>query len=62
MPSNNAQQPAAQPTDIMHGAALVDAKGKETPITEDMVQQALNNIIKSCQDWFSHRHGKSPCC
>ena len=50
MPSNNAQQPVVQHTDIMHGAALVDAKGKETPITEDMVQQALNNIIKSCQD------------
>jgi len=50
MPSNNAQPSVTPPTDIMHGAALVDAKGKETPITEDMVQQALNNIIKSCKD------------
>jgi len=50
MPSNTPQQSVTPPTDIMHGAALVDAKGKETPITEDMVQQALNNIIKGCKD------------
>ncbi len=49
MPSNNTQQTGQPNTDIFHGAALVDAKGKETPITEDMVQQSLSDIIKRCQ-------------
>lgn len=35
--------------DYLHGAAVIDAKGKETPITEDMIQQALKNILKACQ-------------
>ena len=33
----------------MHGAAIIDHKGKETPITDDMVKQALNSILKTCQ-------------
>jgi len=33
----------------MHGAAVIDDKGNETPITEEMIQQALKNILKACQ-------------
>ena len=50
MQNNNIQEPVKLNQNAMHGAAIVDAKGKETPITEDMVQQALNNILKSCKD------------
>ena len=35
--------------EYMHGAAVIDDQGKETPITEEMIQQALNNILKACQ-------------
>ena len=28
-----------------HGAALIDDDGNETPITEDMVQEACTNIV-----------------
>ncbi len=39
---NNTQQPApVQGVDYFHGAALVTADGREIPITETMVQQAL---------------------
>jgi len=35
--------------DHLHGAAIVDAKGKETPITEEMIQKALKQILKTSQ-------------
>jgi hypothetical protein len=35
--------------DYMHGAAVVDKNGKETPITEEMIQKALKNILKASQ-------------
>ena len=37
-----------QNEDYMHGAAIIDDTGAETPITEDMIEQALSNIIKAC--------------
>ncbi|NVK39017.1 MAG: hypothetical protein HWE18_13910 [Gammaproteobacteria bacterium] len=33
--------------DYMHGAAIIDDKGKETPITEEMIQKAIKNILKA---------------
>lgn len=33
----------------MNGAAVIDETGKETPITEEMIQAALNDILKACQ-------------
>jgi hypothetical protein len=36
--------------DYMHGAAIVDKNGKETPITEDMIQKALKSILKASQN------------
>ena len=35
--------------DIMHGAAIIDEKGKETPITEEMIQHALKKILQASQ-------------
>ena len=35
--------------DYMHGAAVIDKNGKETPITEEMIQKALKNILKASQ-------------
>jgi hypothetical protein len=33
--------------DNMHGAAVVNDKGEETPITEDMIKSALESIVKT---------------
>ncbi len=46
--SESSSQPQSN-EDPMHGAAVINAKGEETPITEDMIQQALKNILKACQ-------------
>jgi len=35
--------------DFMHGAAIIDDKGKETPITEEMIQKALKKILQAAQ-------------
>ena len=35
--------------DHLHGAAIIDAKGKETPITEEMIQKALKQILKASE-------------
>ena len=34
----------------LHGAAVIDANGKETPITEQMIQTACKKLIR---DWES---------
>lgn len=47
MPETSSTQ-TNQSEDYLHGAAIIDEKGDETPITEDMIQQALNNVIKAC--------------
>ncbi len=47
MQSNTTSKPSKQDQDRLHGAALIDAKGKETPITEDMIQQVLKKIINA---------------
>ncbi len=49
MQSNTQSQKNGIKQDQMHGAAIIDNKGKETPITDDMVKQALNSILKTCQ-------------
>lgn len=38
-----------QPVVDFHGAAIIDATGREVPITEDMVQSACQSLEKS---WF----------
>ena len=35
--------------DHLHGAAIVDSKGKETPITEEMIQKALERIMEAAK-------------
>ncbi|MFZ5561104.1 MAG: PA1571 family protein [Pseudomonadota bacterium] len=38
-----------------HGAALLDAEGHEIPITEEMIAQACDELMKQCH--FPGRHG-----
>lgn len=48
-PHNNTiahQHGEAQATAHLHGAALVDEKGKEIPITEAMIQRVLERMLK----------------
>ncbi len=49
MPTNSGTQVNDQSDDRMHGAAIIDDKGQETPITDDMVQTALQSILKAAQ-------------
>lgn len=49
MPSNTGSQQTDQNSDRMHGAAIIDEKGQETPITNDMIEQALQKILKTAQ-------------
>jgi len=42
-------QSANTKQDHLHGAAIIDAQGKETPITEEMIQKALERIIKAAK-------------
>jgi len=35
--------------DHLHGAAIIDAKGKETPITEEMIRKALDKILRTAR-------------
>ncbi|GAA6133724.1 hypothetical protein NBRC116188_05130 [Oceaniserpentilla sp. 4NH20-0058] len=44
---NSTTQTAQAEQDYLHGAALVDSKGKETPITEEMIQKALEEILQA---------------
>lgn len=47
MKSSTAAKAAPSHKDIMHGAAIIDEKGKETPITEEMIQKALKKILQA---------------
>lgn len=38
-----------QPGKDFHGAAIIDAQGREIPITEAMIQQAFQRLEKSWQ-------------
>ena len=49
MPRTTDSQDKNNNKDYMHGAAVIDKNGKETPITEDMIQQALKSILKASQ-------------
>jgi formate dehydrogenase assembly factor FdhD len=46
MQTNNPTQ--TQPAQNFHGAALIDAQGREIPITEDMIRHA---IVKLEHHW-----------
>ncbi len=35
-------------TDYFHGAAIIDDRGNETKITEEMIQDSLKAILKAC--------------
>jgi hypothetical protein len=49
MPTNAGSQTTDQSDDHMHGAAIIDDTGKETPITDDMIEKALQGILKTTQ-------------
>ena len=49
MPRTTDSQNNNNDKDYMHGAAVIDKDGKETPITEEMIQKALKNILKASQ-------------
>ena len=49
------RQPEKQPD--FHGAALVDEHGREIPITEDMVQQALEALADTPISQSAHPAG-----
>ena len=49
MKSSTTTKAAQANKDTMHGAAIIDEKGKETPITEDMVQKALKKILQAAK-------------
>jgi hypothetical protein len=48
MMNSQPDRPAAEPPQAInfHGGAIIDAKGKEIPITEAMIQQALVGAIE----------------
>jgi hypothetical protein len=45
MQTNSTSPHAKQKQQHLHGAALVDDKGKETPITEKMIQESLKDLL-----------------
>lgn len=49
MKNSTTTQAAQTNQDVMHGAAIIDEKGKETPITEEMIQKALKKILQASQ-------------
>jgi hypothetical protein len=49
MKNSTTTQTAQSTKDIMHGAAIIDEKGKETPITDEMVEKALKRILQAAQ-------------
>lgn len=49
MKNSTTTQSADTGKDHLHGAAIIDEKGKETPITEEMIQKALKKIIQATQ-------------
>jgi hypothetical protein len=49
MAANTVSQAHEQSNDPMHGAAIVNDQGQETPITEDMIETALQSILKTVQ-------------
>lgn len=46
MKNSTTTQTAKSDIDYLHGAAIIDEKGKETPITEEMIQKALQKILQ----------------
>jgi hypothetical protein len=49
MPTNAGSQTNDQSDEHMHGAAIIDDQGKETPITDDMIESVLQGILKTTQ-------------
>jgi hypothetical protein len=49
MPTQASSQTNDHIEDSMHGAAVVNDKGEETPITESMIESALQSILKTAQ-------------
>ena len=40
----------------LHGAAVIDENGTETPITEQMIQTACNKLIRDWETSLSLNH------
>jgi len=49
MPKNTENPKNNNKKDHLHGAAIVDDHGHETPITEEMIQKALQKILKAAK-------------
>jgi hypothetical protein len=49
MPTQAGSQTNDHIENSMHGAAIVNDKGEETPITESMIETALQSILKAAQ-------------
>lgn len=47
MQKNTGSETLQKNVDHLHGAAIIDAKGNEKPITEAMIQKALEQILRS---------------
>lgn len=43
-PHANPTQPVRQPEHTFQGGAVIDAKGREVPITEAMIQKACQHL------------------
>ncbi len=46
-PASTAQSPLGQPSADLNGAAIIDHKGREVPITEAMIVEAFAKIAQS---------------
>ncbi len=49
MQTNENLMSASSAGNPFHGAALLDENGRETPITEEMIVQACNDLLKLWQ-------------
>lgn len=47
MQKNTGSETVIKNVDHLHGAAIVDAKGNEKPITEAMIKKALEQLLSS---------------
>jgi len=56
MTNNTNAQPSEQKQEHLHGAALIDDTGHETPITEEMIQKSLKQLFKPSQPLDPIKH------
>ena len=49
------QQNSQKPSTLPVGGFVIDAQGREIPITEEMIQQACNALEKAQQQATKHK-------